>query len=246
MNNEEKFRRNRLRLAVFAVVVFVVLVVVAIILAIQNSINGRVIISGLDECLVQLRGDDRDSIQKEAYLYVKRQNEINGKETKSTYNATVRKDSCSNRETTIEKQGLRASSFILDIEDLNYSYRARFTYIPTSISKNNDSELEPDTLRLYCLDSSEMIYPDFGCDKNGLMYEVSDPIVYARGEVFNGCTISYTTSGTSKSGYAIILKYKPAGEEYSTFRPRCYEAAMNQIKAVGINPDNYYFYELDE
>jgi len=211
------------------------------------SRKNKVIIAGLNECLVGIRDADRDTVYGNTYYRVESQNNANGVNTKDSYDAVLRKGSCRNDKAKYEGQEYRSTSFIVDIEELKYSFRIMYSYIPSSVVINKDSDIKSDEAVAYCLNKDEMIYPDFGCDKDPLALKTPDPIKRINGAIMDGCTLSYTTSGTSKSGYAIIIKYQPpAGEEYSTFRPKCREAVMNRIKDAGINPDDYYLYELDK
>jgi hypothetical protein len=137
---------------------------------------------------------------------------------------------------------------IIDIADLQYSYRVKYSYIPTNLKKNEKSYADLGTVMLYCLDEKDMIYPDFNCTKSQLATPEPDPITMVSGYVYEGCTLTYTTSGTSKSGYAIILTYKPSESiylngGYMEFKAKCHDDAMEYLENAGINKDDYYFYE---
>lgn len=250
MNNDERFIRNRKYTLIALAAGFVVLVIASIILAHFASVKDKVLIKGLDECLTDIKAEDKDIVLKRIFVRVKEQNEANGKESKSSYDAVVREGSCHNEPSVDDGQEFAASNFIVDIADLQYSFRIKYNYIPKSKTTNPNSFADLGTVAAYCLDEADMIYPDFGCNNTPTSMEEPDPITMLVGKVMDGCNITYTTSGTSKSGYAIILQYKPAERiyldgKYGEFKKQCYSKAMKYLKDAKINLDDYYFYEKE-
>lgn len=229
---------------------FVVLVIISVLMAHFANINQKVLVKDLDDCLAELRSSDKEIVLKRLFARVKDQNETNGKDSKSSYDAVVRDGSCRTEKAVDDGQAFTAANFIMDIESLKYSFRIRYSYIPknTEIKKNSYADLG--TVNVYCLDEKDMIYPDFGCSNSKMAMEEPDPIKLIAGNVFDGCSITYTTSGTSESGYAIVLNYKPAEKvylegTYGAFKTKCYNEAMKYLQDANINLDNYYFYEKE-
>lgn len=248
--NDDVYIKRRKVLAVSIVAIFIVVVIASIFGAYFNQKDKRVLISGLDSCLTNSRGSDRDLIVKEVYRRVNEQNIFRGIKSESSYDASVRKDSCKLTESVEYEQRFTSSNFIVDIPSLQYSFRVRYNYIPTNIPENKTIYVDLGSVSLYCLNEDEVIYPDFGCGETGMIHDEPDPITKINGDVSDGCYLNYTTSGTSKSGYAVILEYKPKESvyldgKYGEFKKKCYADAMQRLKDEGIDLGNYYFYEKE-
>ena len=250
MSDEERLIRNRKRVLLVSAIGFVVLVILSVFMAHFANINQKVFVKGLDDCLTELRPSDKEIVLKRLFTRVKDQNDTNGKGSENSYDAVVRDGSCRTEEAVDDGQSYVAANFIMDIESLKYSFRIRYDYIPKNKEVNKKSYADLGTVNVYCLDEKDMIYPDFGCSKSPLSLEEPDPIKLVAGNVFDGCSITYTSSGTSKSGYAIVLRYKPAEKvylegTYGAFKTKCYNEAMKYLKDAKINLDDYYFYEKE-
>ncbi|MBO4855364.1 hypothetical protein J5500_03110, partial [Candidatus Saccharibacteria bacterium] len=159
------------------------------------GINQRVLVKGLDDCLVELRSSDRELILKRLFTRVKEQNDTNGKDSRNTYDAVVRDGSCRTEKAVNDGQSYIAANFIIDIESLQYSFRIKYSYIPKNVEIKKNSYADLGTVSVYCLDEKDMVYPDFGCSNAPLALEEPDPIKLVIGKVFDGCSITYTTSG---------------------------------------------------
>ena len=248
-NDEERYIKNRKRIVLIGAAAFFILVIISIILAKADSIHNRVFIKGLENCVANLDGSQKDYIYKSIFTRASEHNGLNGKETKWSYDAEVREGSCGNDTNHFEGSDYARSTFIVDIPDLQYSYRVRYNNTSEKIKNASNSSATPEAIAVYCLEKDEMIYPDFGCEKAQTTSKEPDPIMMAVGTLYKDCELTYTSSGTSKSGYALIMDYRPKNEDvyydgsYVQLRQKCFDDIKQHLKDLKIDINNYFVYE---
>ena len=121
------------------------------------------------------------------------------------------------------------------------------SYISTK-TKIVDEYFDVGNVFVYCIEEKDRIYDDFGCTDTGAADTVTDPILLLAPKVADGCFIQPTTSGTSNSGYSIIIVYDPPSSVYMegdevAFKADCKAKAMKYLEENKINLDDYLIFE---
>lgn len=246
--------RNRIKLVVvLAAVGFLSLVGFIIYQWLHVSYDEMVVVANLDECAVGIERTMKESVFTTIYQYVKAQNEVGDKVTDKTYEAVIRDGTCATEDFKNEKDKLVSTGVkaILDIDELQYSYLMRFSYIKPGSDRNEYVDLG--TTMLTCLREKEMIYQDFGCNQNQLIKDTSLDVTYweifsALPYVGDGFTLTYTLSPESISGYSIVFKYNVPESAfkngtYGEFIAERRKMAENYLRERGVDLDDYSLIE---
>ena len=145
----------------------------------------------------------------------------------------VRKDSITEKQNSDNSTTI---SFIIDIDSIKQSYLVYYTY---------PNPEEHDNLTMECVPLDKVIYKDSNCtteanstallkaEQENPIYKLLPLIIYNETEVGEAATeILYEISGNFKddSSFEINIIDHQGGN---------YENALNQIRAMGFNPDDY-------
>lgn len=238
---------------VICVVAFIGAVVFAIFNYLYVNYNNMVKVVNLGDCAEGVSKAIKETTFSNLYEFVTYQNKINDKDMASTYDGMVREGTCTVRDSINQEGKMTFTSvdFILDIEELQYSYRVEFNYIKPGSDRSEYVDLG--STMVSCLREREMIYPDFGCDKNELIlntngYAIDWEIFSALPYIGDGYTLTYTLSPESVSGYSIVFKYNIPEDEfkngtYEDFIKKRREMAKDYLKDNNVNLDDYSLIE---
>lgn len=215
--------------------------------------SNMVIISNMDECATKVEWAMKKEVFSTLHQYIESQNGLNHHDTLSTYEGVIRQNTCILKDYKNEQGKVvsTAVKFILDIEELQYSYQVQFDYIKPGSDRSEYVDLG--STQVSCLRDKEMIYPGFKCDENELILGVNGSaidweIFSAAPYVGDGFTITYTLSPESVSGYSIVLKYTPPESVFKNGTLDSYLAerrkiAEDYLKSKGVNLDEYSIIE---
>lgn len=250
MNNE----RSRVRIFVICcALVFIGFVVFVIYNYLHINYTEKVKVINIDKCASGIQKETKETVFANLYQYVLYQNELTDRITQPTYEGVVRSDTCFVKDNLNAKDRIVSTSvdFILDISELEYSYRVKFNYIKPGSDRSEYVDLG--STQVSCLRDEEMIYPGFKCDENELILGVNGSaidweIFSAAPYVGDGFTITYTLSPESVSGYSIVLKYTPPESVFKNGTLDSYLAerrkiAEDYLKSKGVNLDEYSIIE---
>ncbi|MFV0484708.1 MAG: hypothetical protein ACK5MU_00535 [Candidatus Saccharimonadales bacterium] len=207
--------------------------------------NDMVVIDNIDTCAERLPGSRKDAVFRNLYSYVEKQNEVNGVETARTYHAVVRSDSCKVTEYESDSYLNYNAKFIMDIEELGYSYRVNFSWVKSGDAKHPNLDLG--SVNVNCLLDDDLIYGEFGCEKNSLILTADsggDAILALLPYFGDGYMLTPTLSSSSASGYTIILTFDPPSSvymdgSYDTFREGRRAMMREFLKENDIDIDDY-------
>ncbi|MCL1839768.1 hypothetical protein FWF89_02080 [Candidatus Saccharibacteria bacterium] len=209
MNNDNQFKIRKRALIIVAII-FLAVCAFAIWYYLFTMHNNMIVITNIDSCAERLPASQRDTVFRQLYPFIREQNSVNGIDSQPTYHAVIRDNTCRTKD--YERDGLRSSNarFILDIEELNQSYRVSFNWIKTGDPQS--PEIDLGSTNVNCLLEEYLIYGDFNCDQNPLIQASNsgrEPILSLIPYFGDGFSLSPTLSATSKSGYSIILTFDP-------------------------------------
>ena len=239
----EERPKNKKWLVIIMIVAFLALVVGLIVYSVMkmNAANDRkVLIDNLAECAPNISESSRTELETSLYGVVVSQNEIGFMKSASSYHAKIREDSCKTK--NYSDSGRVTTTIIIDIPELQYSYKVRFDWI----SSDAEGSKKFDTLAPYvfCLPDDEMIYPDFGCSDNPAVSIEEDEITYLLPLIGDGYELTLVKSIDSKCGYAVIATIIPPKEVYMSgdpiaFRDERLAEIRKLLESYGLNLDNY-------
>jgi hypothetical protein len=147
------------------------LALVVLVLGISTMLNhkrssGTVDIHGITECSVGINKSIVKDINTKMYGFVKSANSYNNTATANSYEATVRKGSCQQLDSTSftdskgAKRTTKSTAVIVDIPTAKQSWKITYDWV------NNDeslSDIDLGTIKPSCLKTEELIYGDFKC-----------------------------------------------------------------------------------
>ncbi len=243
----EKQHRKRILAVFLGVLLIMGVIALVIILYMENMKSGQVIIEGFADCVKDISDNDRARVYKGIYGTVGNVNRAKKLDSQKYYNGEIRKNTCNVVEKEKSGQKYTEVEFILDIPKAKYSFRILFSYISTK-TKIVDEYFDVGNVFVYCVEEKDRIYDDFGCTDTGAASTETDPILLLAPKVTDGCYIQPTTSGTSNSGYSIIIVYDPPSSVYMegdevAFKADCKAKAMKYLEENKINLDDYLIFE---
>lgn len=253
MQNRELQPKQIKLIIIVASSVFLAICAIAIFSYFTTRYNGMVVVENIDSCAIGLPTDRKNTIFRRLYQFVESQNQTNNQPTTSTYSGIIRANSCQSADDTNANGELlsSAASFILDIAELQYSFRVQFSYFKNN--KQPDEYVDIGFPLVTCLQPSKAIYPDFNCEDNELILATNDNPIYLEifsvfpyfGEDYN---LTYTFSPDSVTGYSIIITYTPPESvyldgTYDEFITSRRQMAENFLSNNNIDIDDYSIIE---
>lgn len=136
-------------------------------------------------------------------------------------------------------------SFIVDIPDIQQSYKIQLSW---AVGKDNDIIASNYPSYISCIDTEEMIYPDFGCPSFLDEEETEEEEFYTKYPLATKLPIRIEYY---KDGHGEYIKYNiftkientEKGETFSVliedYTGGNYNAALDRIRNLGFNPDDY-------
>ena len=240
-------RRARSIFVILGVVAVMGLVAIIAIIYMENRKSGQVIIENFSDCVKDISDDDRLRVFRGIYGRVGVVKRAKSEKTDKYYTGKIRANTCKTTDHTKEGQGYTDVEFIIDIPKPKYSFSILFSYISEKTPYVIEG-FDVGDVYIYCVEDKDRIYDDFGCVDLGVSDEKFEPLFEISSYVDEGCYIQPTTSGTSKSGYSIIIVYDPPSSVYEDgtyveFKQSCKEKAMKHLEDNNINLDDYLIFE---
>lgn len=227
------------KIIIGSIIIFIAFSIIILILATQNSNNNLVLINNFDEYVTNISNEDKNIILKKLYSYINMQNSINNINPKPYYKASFRKDSVDITQNTTNDQKVSSINAIVDIEDIQYSYRIKFNWLVTPIT-NQSAEIDLGSVNLYCLKDSEYIYDNFNCEANPSISEEEDSVFSIDPIINQNCWFSLFKSSSSKSGYGMTITFYPSDDDitnntiYSS-QDSCINKTKQTLKEAGLD-----------
>ena len=238
----EEIPRKKILTLLGIVAAFIgVIVIISVVLMNLDNNKFKVIIKNVGECSDGISGYSKDVLFGNAYKLVKEQNNIEGKYSIETYEASFREGSCKT-ETYNGTDNIVSydTSAILDIEELGYSYQVEYSWVKDNVGQ----DIDLGSMYAMCLNPGDLIFGDFDCESNPMvMTEMDlDPILSILPYFGDHYTIQPAIDGDGK--YKIVVEYDPPESVYldgdlGTYVAERKQSAIDYLKEQGIELENY-------
>lgn len=242
----EGLSRRRLLLLIGGMVGFVMIIVlISIVLINYRQEKYKAIIDNIEECSGGISQFSKDVLFENVYNLVDAQNNIEQIETKETYHALLRENTCETKEYNGGEIVSYKTYAIIDIEEVGYSFKIGYSWI------KNSETVDLGSVEATCLSSDELIYGEFNCKDNPMILTAIelDPILNIL-PYFGENYIIKPRLDENEDGeyYTIVIEYNPPESVYENgeveeFRNSRKQMATNYLINQGIKLDEYVIEE---
>ena len=243
----DEITKNRKHIVISISIVFAIFIIISIIYAVvRNNEANRflIIVDNLSSCTPNISDDSKFNLSSSLYGIASSQNDLSHIKSASNYHANFREGSCETKNYINYNRPSYVTTAIVDIPDLQYSYKVRFNWLSSSTPV--PEELDGMPIYVFCLPNDQLVYPEFGCSDNPSFSIEDDEITYIIPYSGNGYKLDLVKSVNSPSGYSIIATiiipdsaYRDQDFDSIVFREEKLTEIKELLKAYSLDPDNY-------
>lgn len=225
----------RLNKRLWIILLGVIAVLLGSLLFMKQRVPAGKVVMDFSACSSSISANTQNSLEIQAYHFVKGANTYNSVSTKRGYTGVIRNGSCS----TKHGDSVDTTSFIVDIAQAKQSWKITFNQLAAGAPPTDLGPITPS-----CVPENQLLYGNFNC--TAALANIVPPSVKTDPmfDYLPHSTLDYTLTATVDSSNKTILNAQLFLTEADQADPSAALAQYKQevveyIQSVGLNPNSY-------